>query len=59
LRQTPRDLAVTPAAFPAGITLSLASYTGGWNDGLFRFDGSVLADGAVWLQRRRTFGIRS
>jgi hypothetical protein len=59
LRQTPRDLAVTPAAFPADITLSLASYTGGWNDGLFRFDGSVLADGAVWLQRRRTFGIRS
>ena len=107
------DLAVTPAAFPAGTTLSLASYTGGWNGGLFRFDGSVLADGdtfaageqlwainynaplgganfsgdhlaggsfvnllavpepsalatlgiglaggAVWLQRRRTFGIR-
>jgi hypothetical protein len=49
---------VTPAAFPAGTTLSLASYSGDWNGGLFRFDGSVLADGAVWLQRRRTFGIR-
>lgn len=42
------DLAVTRAAFPNGTTLSLASYTGSWNGGLFRFDGSVLADGATF-----------
>lgn len=43
------DLAVTPAAFPNGTTLSLASYTGGWNGGLFRLGDSTLADGAAFL----------
>ncbi|MFM8495289.1 MAG: beta strand repeat-containing protein [Planctomycetia bacterium] len=43
------DLAVTPAAFPNGTTLSLASYTGGWNGGLFRLGDSTLADGATFF----------
>ena len=51
------DLAVTPAAFPAGTTLSLASYTGGWNGGLFRFDGSVLADGATFAAGEQLWAI--
>jgi autotransporter-associated beta strand protein/T5SS/PEP-CTERM-associated repeat protein len=51
------DLAVTPAAFPAGTTLSLASYTGGWNGGPFRFDGSVLADGATFSTATQLWAI--
>lgn len=43
------DLAVSPEAFPAGTTLSLVGYSGSWNGGLFRFDGSPLADGATFL----------
>lgn len=42
------DLAVSPAALPNGTTLSLVSYTGGWNGGLFRFGGSTLVDGATF-----------
>jgi T5SS/PEP-CTERM-associated repeat protein/autotransporter-associated beta strand protein len=43
------DLAVSPAAFPTGTTLSLAGYSGSWNGGLFRVAGSPLADGATFL----------
>jgi len=39
------DLAISPAAFPLGTTLSLIGYTGGWNGGRFTFAGSPLANG--------------
>lgn len=40
------DLAASPALFPAGTTLSLVSYSGEWNGGLFSVGGTALADGA-------------
>ncbi len=39
------DLAASPALFPAGTTLSLVSYSGTWNGGLFSVDGVPIADG--------------
>jgi hypothetical protein len=39
------DLAVTPAVVPDGTTLSLVTYGGSWNDGVFSDAGSPLADG--------------
>ena len=43
------DLATSPSAFAPGTTLSLMSYTGGWNGGVFAVDGSALADGASFF----------
>ncbi|MGB8853377.1 MAG: hypothetical protein WCC69_07425 [Pirellulales bacterium] len=40
------DLAASPALFPTGTTLSLVSYSGTWNGGLFSVGGTPLADGA-------------
>jgi fibronectin-binding autotransporter adhesin len=39
------DLAASPALFPAGTTLSLLTYSGTWNSGLFSVGGAPLADG--------------
>ncbi|NBX30386.1 PEP-CTERM sorting domain-containing protein, partial [bacterium] len=39
------DLAASPALFPAGATLSLVSYSGTWNGGLFSVGGTALTDG--------------
>jgi hypothetical protein len=39
------DLAASPAPFPAGTTLSLVSYSGSWNGGLFSVGGTAVADG--------------
>ncbi len=40
------DLAASPALFPVGTTLSLMSYSGTWNGGLFRIGGAAVADNA-------------
>ena len=39
------DLAASPALFPAGTTLSLVSYSGTWNGGVFSVGGTALVDG--------------
>jgi len=39
------DLAASPAPFSAGTTLSLVSYSGSWNGGLFSVGGTAVADG--------------
>ena len=39
------DLAASPDLFPVGTTLSLVSYSGTWNGGLFSVGGFPLADG--------------
>jgi fibronectin-binding autotransporter adhesin len=41
------DLAASPALFPEGTTLSLVSYSGTWNGGLFSIGGAVVTDGGI------------
>jgi autotransporter-associated beta strand protein len=44
------DLASTPQAFVEDTTIfALINYAGGWNGGLFTYNGSVLADGARFI----------
>ena len=40
------DIAVAKTAFPVGATLALVNYTGAWNNGLFIYHSTVLAEGA-------------
>jgi len=39
------NLALAPASFATGTTLSLVNYTGSWNGGYFTYAGSLLEDG--------------
>ncbi len=42
------DLATSSVRFSAGTTFSIINYTGTWNNGLFTYSGSLLADGDIF-----------
>jgi len=51
------DLNLTPTAFAVGTTFTLINYTGSWNNGLFTYNSSLLADGANFTAGLNTWGI--
>jgi len=42
------DLNAIPTAFALGTTFTLINYSGSWNNGLFTYDATTLADGAIF-----------
>ena len=51
------DLNLTPTAFAIGTTFTLINYTGSWNNGLFTYNSSLLADGASFTAGLNTWEI--
>ncbi len=51
------DLADAPSAFAVDTTFSLINYTGTWDNGLFTFDGTELADGDTFTAGLNTWSI--
>jgi autotransporter-associated beta strand protein len=49
------DLAGSPSAFALDTTFTLINYSGDWNDGLFTYDSSLIADGGTFTAGLNTW----